>query len=315
MSSLVEFDIIDVVVDGDLLVHLAAAESLASPALSGASGGPGDLTGCMLWPGAAAAASYVRQQLRGRIDGVVIELGCGSGLVSAAVATSGLAAHVIATDASELALRRCAATLRANVCAPATSFQVARVPWDDAACVASLSDTVRACCHDGAPLTIVGAEIVYPSTTTATLDSLFQLAVGLCRLSGPTAFLMSYVERQPATTLAMFRAAWRAGYREWALWHDMGARSIGAAWAVSTPRPGSTDGEPWRSEADDALSAGRPIVVDWGAPVAVTSGERDDDAAIARQLPGLLARVARVQAAVEEAAAEAAEWMPPFSAT
>lgn len=335
--------LVAVELDDGFTVRVAAAESLPVAALIGPSGGAGDLTGCMLWPGAAAMATFVRQELPGAgAPGLVVELGCGSGLVAATVAASGLARHVIATDASDAALDRCRATCHANPGAP-DMVEVLRVPWDDAACVDALVASTRARLGAGDwPLTVLGAEIVYPSTTLPTLQALFALTRRLAEahtsgaevrgapaagvLRHQPSFWMAYVERQPATTLRMFVAAWQAGYRHPVCyarlpgqprWVPGPAASAGAA-GDATGLDSAAISARVAAHPDEALAAGAPIVIDWGQAHALDDGAVDGTsgdaaAAVAELLPGLSARIARVEAAVAEAAAEAAEWVPPFA--
>jgi hypothetical protein len=251
-------------------------------------------------------AQFARHRLPERA-GVALELGCGSGLVAATVAAAGLARCVIATDASDAALARCAETLRANgragVCDDAT---VTRLSWDDGEAVAQLVTSLRAPHLAALPITVVGAEIVYPSTGPSTLRSLFALARAVTSgATQPAAFWMSYVERQPGTTRAMFAAAWDAGFRRWTLWTRVDR------WVPSSVGMG----EAGAGGADAALAAGDPVVIDWGL-AAESEGDEDAHAmedAVRRHLPGLHDRIARVAAAVADAAAEAAEWAPPFA--
>ena len=275
---------------------------LRTPPLAGAPGGAGDSTGQLAWPGARALCRALLAycpELRGA---VCVELGCGSGVVSAAAAALCGAAFVLATDGAPAALPLAAATLAANA-VPPSACSVALLPWgaEHAAPLVALHLGGRRC------RVVLASECVYPSSATESIEALFATAAALLLLPLPPAggapppppavagscdpaapaLLMSYVPRAPETTQRLCAAAWRGG---WA-WEALGpaaARGEGEAGAVVlrfTARPAAHAATGTGGGWEDLMDAAFP-------------GARES------------ARAAREYAM--EAEAERASWGPPM---
>ena len=217
-------------------VQVVRHASLASGALSGAAGGAGDATGQMLWPGARALcrATLCHPCLAGSL---VIELGAGAGVCSAAAARAvppPLA--VLATDGDARALPLAAATWAATGSALPWAARAFRwgADWEGAA-EALLREAAAALLpHGGAgapapPVTVLASECVYPSTPLDSMRHLFCAARRLLGGHARSCLLMSYVPRNPATSLALLRAADAAGLA-WEVWRgeeDAAALALG----------------------------------------------------------------------------------------
>ena len=213
--------------------------SLASGALSGAAGGAGDATGLMLWPGARALcrAALSAPCIAGSL---VIELGCGAGVCSAA---AGRAAPpplaVLATDGDARALPLAAATWAANASArcggggasppwAARAFRWGE-DWEGAA-AALLREAAALLPRSGGgggggapapPVTLLASECIYPSTPREAMRHFFCAARRLLGAHARSCLLMSYVPRDPATSLALLAAADAAGFA-WEVWRGEG---------------------------------------------------------------------------------------------
>lgn len=158
---------------------------------------PGRSCGSILWPGARAVGEAILCT-RIRLAGArFLELGAGSGLVSALLASLGC--HALATDTHALELPR--ATAEAN--APATaaaggSMTVAHLDWADREAAARTARDHGAAC-------LVASDVVYTAAGAATLAAL------LVRLRLP--MLFSYRRRsdeEQAFFAALGDAGWRA---------------------------------------------------------------------------------------------------------
>lgn len=215
-----------------------------------AAGTEDDHTGLMAWPGLRAAcrclaSPQVMKALRGAR---VIELGAGPGAASAVAARS--AEAVLCTDCAEEALVLARATLSANatftISNGSTTDDTARAAKAKTACARftwgsddpnELLDCLNALCVEessstlkspeetiatserrGADL-VVGSEVVYPSTSTVCLASLFEASRILLASNGAKrtfpqdcdasllplpCLLLSYVPRNTSTTVGVF---------------------------------------------------------------------------------------------------------------
>lgn len=174
-------------------VLLSHAESAAN-VLVGDAGSSGDATGIMLWPGSWALLSYLASPLfSDRIGRGIVELGCGTGIVSAALGLKFPEDLIIATDGSHSAIDNTKRTLRLNgLATPAKVWD-----WSSGTPLESLGNAE----------TIVAAEIVYPSTTKASFEALFSQISKFVAVGDSRTFVLSYVQRRPETTLMMLEAA------------------------------------------------------------------------------------------------------------
>jgi hypothetical protein len=264
-------------------ITLVCSPSLPAPPLSGVPGGSGDATGQLLWPGARALCRTLLAfcpEVRGA---VCVELGCGSGAVSAVAAALCGAALVVATDGAPAALPLAAATLASNA-VPPSSGAVALLPWG-AENVAPLVER-----HLGGRRcrVVLAAEAVYPASSDAAIDALLATALALLDSADPDAcFLMSYVPRAPQATQRLCDAAWRGG---WA-WEALGTaapRGEGEAGAVVlrltvAPRPPRAGGA-WAEGAAAMMDAAFP-----GARESARAAqEYAEEAAEERRVWGLL---------------------------
>jgi hypothetical protein len=188
-------------------VLVAAADMVAGPILSGASGSADDRTGVMVWAGAHdmcnfLSSSVAAQMFRGRS---VVELGIGAGLTT--ILLSRLSSCVIGSDCNHEALALAARTISLN--GADQSVSLVRYDWNS-----DEASTFRALLPEARPLIIAAAEIVYPSTATESLDALFASVTNISLLarSDHCPFVMAYVQRRPDTTLRMLASAWKAGF-------------------------------------------------------------------------------------------------------
>lgn len=223
-------------------VSLCCHDGAAAPVLQGVAGGAGDRTGVLLWAGCRALCAYI--VACGSPSATVVELGTGAGLAGAVAALRFPGAAVTVTDGAPEALALCERTLAANGLAGRVA--VAQWSWDDPAAHVDGGAGAVAAAAAGSVDLLLGAEIVYPSTTLGSLRNLFALARRVLRrpLRPSTTeghdgdggdggvFAMAYVPRRPETTLAMLYAAWGAGLR----WRLVPAREYWPS-AVSEPPP------------------------------------------------------------------------------
>lgn len=141
----------------------------------------------------------------------IVELGCGTGLVSAGLALFLQQHHhhqnfkILATDAFPTAVHNAAETLLANNL-PLDIAKAVQYNWSQPFPISSLLKNVDL---------VVAAEIIYPTTSPTSLLSLFShianwLSSTSSRLPRPK-FVVSYVQRNPETTLNLVHAAYEAG--------------------------------------------------------------------------------------------------------
>lgn len=176
---------------------------------------PGRSCGSILWPGARAVGEAVLRA-RIRIAGAhFLEIGAGSGLVSALLASLGCSA--VATDMHALELPR--ATAEANAPAAAAgggSMTVAHLDWSDRAAAARMAREHETAC-------LVASDVVYTAAGAATLAAL------LIHLRLP--ILLGY-RRRSSEESAFFTTLGADGWR---------AALVGADGAASDGRPRWSD--------------------------------------------------------------------------
>jgi len=217
-----------------------------------AAGTEDDHTGLMAWPGLRAACRCLASpRVMKALQGArVIELGAGPGAASAVAART--AEAVLCTDCAEEALVLARATLAANATSTISNGSTtvdtvettkaktacARFTWgsDDpnvlldalnALCAEDFSSSVgsttegevRASSERRGADFVVGSEVVYPSTSTVCLASLFEASRTLLAPNGVRrifpqdgdasslplpCLLLSYVPRNTSTTVGVF---------------------------------------------------------------------------------------------------------------
>lgn len=278
MDGGVEFVTVEI---GGRAYRVAAYASLHHPVLTSGAGGEGDETGKMIWAGSYALCSYLLHAIAHRLQRhVLIELGAGAGLVTAVAA--GVGKHVISTDGAEDAVHLCQRTVAA---CHVSNASVYRLTWSDdpsPEIQTAIHTALRA--HTGAGVTIIAAEIVYPSTSAASLDDLFTLVTRLQAHAGDQAseFIMSYVQRAPKTTRLMLQTAWDHGFE----------------WEVI----------PWEAFTSIAPLLGAQIIVFRACGMHTI----DMPTLLSSTFPELEAQCHAVDVAVAEAAEEAATFVLPF---
>mgnify|MGYP002385891312 CR=1 FL=1 len=265
--------------------------------LAGDAGGAGDATGGIVWAGAHALAAWLLHAVSSTdgMDGAqYIEFGAGSGLVTVVAATvaagGGGGGGVVATDGAEAALALNRRTVAAA--GDAVARRVVHHVWNwETDGVEALMARVPARPGE-ARLALLASEVVYPSSTPASMAGLFGAFAALLAHGGPaTTAVMSYVQRRASTTHAMLAAAWHAGLTWQAVpW---------SSYTCHEPPPG----------ARVFLFTLRPA----DAAAATADSDADFQSTLAATLPALADEVAREVAAVEEAAAAAAEHVFPFA--
>lgn len=178
--------------------------SLAGSALTGTTGGSGDRTGLMIWPGCRAMCRVLASEegaalIRGA---VVIELGAGPGACGAVAARH--AAFVLVTDAAPESVTLSANTLTAN---GVKNGRAAVFAWG-ADSPSSLVEKISGE-GEGVRRVAVASECAYPSSSDESLLSLF---AAIRDIIGPAGVaLLSYVSRRPETTIRLCAAVWKNG--------------------------------------------------------------------------------------------------------
>lgn len=206
-----EPSIIEVVVAGDSgpPLRIMAFESFDAPILRDDAGGAGDHTGQMVWAGAHSMLTYLttrREELR---ESLVFDLGIGAGLTTVMAARH--ARYVVGTDVSPDALRLATSNCALN--GVESRATLACFDWTGVDASTQLCRHLEEARVSAGCLSVVGiaAEIVYPSTTSASLAALFQCVESALRLTPHSYFAMSYVQRRASTTQLMLEHAWQAG--------------------------------------------------------------------------------------------------------
>lgn len=207
-----------------LVVRHASTHSV----LNGAAGSSGDSTGLMLWPGARSLCRAILSMAASAAfaGSLVIELGAGAGVCSAVAGLALRPSAVCATDGDARALELCAATWAANKAAPPFCARVFR--WDEgwaAAAEALLRDLGAA--GDTAPVLVLASECIYPSTPLPAMRHFFCAARRLLGAHAGSTLLLSYVPREPATSLALLGAADAAGLA-WEVWQGQASAEAAA---------------------------------------------------------------------------------------
>lgn len=208
---------------GDITVsHLPSASHAI---LTGHAGSLSDQTGLLLWSaGSMALLEYLTCSSSSSSSTCntlhwhvpqghswnVVELGCGTGLVSAALSSfllrSGIRHSLVATDSHPDVISNAGKTLLANKLERCTTARI----WDWSGDAPRFSNNDRS---QEDPDIVVAAEIIYPSTTPSSLSSLFKhihawLAAAAAAAAGSQKkFVLSYVQRKPETTLLMLQSA------------------------------------------------------------------------------------------------------------
>jgi ribosomal protein L11 methylase PrmA len=220
--------------------------------------GSHDTTGILIWPathllcqqlvasgGLPAAppssegtASTSHSEGSGEPPSVVLELGCGVGLVGVAAvlasAPSSSVALWVSTDMDERSLKLCRHNFRLNgidaededsswslavadssspSSSPSSSCRawVRSLRWGDADRAGSLLDELRALAGRDHFDAVVGADIVYPSTSEEVLSNLFASVEALLRPDGT--FWLSFATRDGTRTpRRLIKAASRSGF-------------------------------------------------------------------------------------------------------
>jgi ribosomal protein L11 methylase PrmA len=210
--------------------------------------GSHDTTGILIWPashllcqhlvaagGLPAApgdwtASSSNPKGSGATPSVVLELGCGVGLVGVAAllasAPSSSIALWVSTDMDERSLRLCrhnfclngidaegedSVSARASSSCSSCQAWVRSLRWGDADRTASLLDELRTRAGRDRFDAVVGADIVYPSTSEEVLSCLFASVDALLRPGGT--FWLSFATRDGTKTpRRLIDAASRSGF-------------------------------------------------------------------------------------------------------
>ena len=201
-------------------VLAARYATLAGSALTGTTGGSGDRTGLMIWPGCRAMCRVLASEEGAAIirGAHVIELGAGPGACGAVAARN--AAFVLVTDSAPESVTLSVSTLAANGVG-ADRGDAAIFAWgadSPAALVAKITSTPRR----ASQRVVVASECAYPSSSDESLLSLFTAIREIIEPAG-VAFL-SYVSRRPETTVRVCAAAWKCGLT----WHCFAPQSAPA---------------------------------------------------------------------------------------
>ena len=162
---------------------------------------------------------------------MVIELGAGCGICST---VAGLLAPlgICVTDGDSSALELAQLTWQAN------ASRVRSVPWQS--CVFRWSEgwqgdaaaLLQQCLPaQPAPVTVLASECIYPSTTPNSMAHFFHACAALLSAHPASSMLMSYVPREPATSINLLTSAHACGLC-WQQWSGTGcpsAEAVGCA--------------------------------------------------------------------------------------
>lgn len=184
-----------------------------------------DATGIMIWPATHLLCQHVAGGDLQQMGEHVVELGCGVGLVGItamkASRSSDSSLTWVSTDMDQRALQLCQRNYKLNNVQ--TNDKDSKVWtqslfWGDKQRANELLDELRERVDDGESRfdSVVGADIVYPSTCGKILDSLFQSVDALLKPTG--IFWLSFCTRDGAVTPSrLIEAASQAGFRITAL--------------------------------------------------------------------------------------------------
>ena len=191
----------------------------------------GDLTGRLSWPGARLLASWlsVQQQLR-RQEGLeqtavtlgnsVVELGCGAGLVAAALANVAAPRQLVITDGDPKVLILAEQTMKLNASPNATAdCRIYPLQWGD---LDAADRLIRSTLPENGTRrfdSVVAADCVYPHPAPQSHEvarSLFATAARL--LAGPAdagQLLLAHVCRNEAVDTELVKNAFEGGRFVW----------------------------------------------------------------------------------------------------